>query len=410
MKKLIPVVSVPIYLKDIISSIWFSFFVKREKLLTVFKEKISHNIGFKYVRTFQSGYLSLYYLLLQIKNDKQNNEVIIPVYTCPSVYFAVKNSGLSPVFVDVELNTVNSPLKYIMNQISKKTTAIIVLHLFGCYSVNIEELRDLLSKLGREDIVIIEDMCQALGNIRAARNSEKQYGDYGILSFGRAKIISTINGGAIISNNSEILNIKAFKSRNSIIQNALLICKTFVYSISISPRFFKYTNVILKNKYLTDPYRLNDYKDINHSNNDELSSYQLSLGISMLERLDDFNWKRKINAKFYLKYFSNNPKFLIQPTRNNFYLRFSVVFRNDKDGELVKEYLTKRGVITSTVDYPLLSTINNFHASISSCSFPNASYIASNILTFPTHPSARMTDYTDLFDELLQILEKNENL
>jgi hypothetical protein len=70
--------------------------------------------------------------------------------------------------------------------------------------------------------------------------------------------------------------------------------------------------------------------------------------------------------------------------------------------------LLKNGIITSTVDYPLLSEINNYSASTFSREFYNASKIASNILTFPTHPDVKMLDYTNLFDELFKILSKRE--
>lgn len=407
MHKLIPTVGVPIYLKDITNSIWLSIFSKRKKLLEVFNKSISNNIAFKYVRTFQSGYLSLYHLLLKIKGNNLSGEIIIPVYTCPSVYFAVKNSDLIPIFIDAELSTINASLENIETKISKNTLAIIVQHIFGCYSVDIKNIRVLLRKLGREDIIIIEDMCQALGDISNLRSSDKQYGDYGILSFGRAKMISTVNGGALVSNNIEILDIKPNKNQNGFNKNLIIIIKSVIFSIIIKPYFFKIAHLILNKKRLADPYNLNDYKKIDHSNDDELTNYQLSLGINMLNRLDDFNSIRKTNAEFYIKYFNDESKYIIQPSVSNFYIRFSVLFKNPTDREYVKKILLNNGIITSIKDYPLLSTIHDFQASNFSSEFSNASLIESGIMTFPTHPGVRMKNYTYVFDELMQKMEEN---
>jgi len=404
---LIPTVSVPIYFKEITNTIWLSIFSKREKLLEVFKKNISNNIVFKYVRTFQSGYLSLYHLLVKIKGNNQSGEIIIPVYTCPSVYFAVKNSDLIPIFIDAELNTLNASLENIETKISKNTLAIIVQHIFGCYSVDIKNIRILLRKLGREDIVIIEDMCQALGDISNSRSSDKQYGDYGILSFGRAKMISTVNGGALVSNNLEILDIKSDKNQNGFNKNLIICIKSVIFSVIIKPYFFKIAHLILNKKRLADPYNLKDYMRIDYSNDDELTNFQLSLGINMLKRLGNFNSIRKSNAEFYIKYFNDESKYTIQPSVNNLYLRFSVLFKKADDREFVKDFLLNNGIITSIRDYPLLSTIHDFQASAFSDDFCNASLIECEILTFPTHPGVRMKDYTNLFDELMQRLEDN---
>ena len=128
----------------------------------------------------------------------------------------------------------------------------------------------------------------------------------------------------------------------------------------------------------------------------------------MLNRIHEFNLRRKENAKFYLKYFENNENYLVQPFVNNFYLRFAVIFKDKYDCEFIKNFLFKNGINTSTVNYPLLSKINNFKASTFSSEFCNASKIATNILTFPTHPEVKMLNYTKLFDELFEKLNKRD--
>ena len=118
------------FLKILLNLCILIFFLKRVTISEKFNKRISNITGFKYVRTFQSGYLALYHLLFKIKGDKKKCEIIIPVYTCPSVYYAVVNSGLIPVYIDSDLESFNSSLEYLKNKISKNTVAIMVLHVF----------------------------------------------------------------------------------------------------------------------------------------------------------------------------------------------------------------------------------------------------------------------------------------
>ena len=120
MQKLVPAVCVPINFKDIFKSLWSYISSTRTIINEKFENRISDITGFNYVRTFQSGYLALYYLLLQIKGRKVKGEIITPVYTCPSIHYAVVNAGLTPVYVDSDFDSFNTCFESVKNRISTK--------------------------------------------------------------------------------------------------------------------------------------------------------------------------------------------------------------------------------------------------------------------------------------------------
>lgn len=407
MKKLIPSACVPISLEDIKQVLLFLFFQNRSESRIKFHSIITNLTGFKYVRTFQSGYLALYFILQRIKETKKSGRVLVPVYTCPSVHYAVLNAGHTPVYVDADLENFNCSVESYKVLITPDTKVIIVCHLFGCLSVQIDELRLALGEMGREDIVIIEDMCQSLGNVNEMRQNTDQYADFGILSFGRAKMISTGNGGALLSFNRNLLSDVRELSQESIISNIQLFLKICAYAILIQPVVYNFAHRILGYKRSMDPYNLNDYRRINHDDLRQLCSLQVCLGLIMLNKLDSFNAKRKLNSRFYLGYFNNKSNYLVQPNTNNFYLRFAVIFRENMDVLYVQNYLNRNGIDTSTMNYPLLSEIVDYKAENNSKYFENASNIASNILTFPTHPNVDMSLFKEVFDDLLIVLERN---
>ena len=128
-----------------------------------------------------------------------NDEVIVPAYGFIATAGAVSSVGATPVFADIEYS-MNIDIEDIQKKITSKTKAIIVVHLFG-KAANIEKITEWAHERG---IYVIEDVAQAFG---AEINGNKlgTIGDVGCLSFQQNKIITTGEGGAIISNNNEII-------------------------------------------------------------------------------------------------------------------------------------------------------------------------------------------------------------
>lgn len=127
----------------------------------------------------------------------EGDEVIIQGYTCIVVPNAVIWSGAKPVYVDVDA-TLNLNPDLIEGQITKKTKAIIVQHTFGIPA----DMNTIQAIAQKHNLKLIEDCAHSLG-AEYEKKLVGTFGDIAFFSFGRDKIISSISGGAVYTQNSE---------------------------------------------------------------------------------------------------------------------------------------------------------------------------------------------------------------
>jgi perosamine synthetase len=126
------------------------------------------------------------------------DEVIVPNLTMIATPNAARMIGAVPVLVDIEAATLNIDITQVEASITARTKAVVHVSLNG-RSNNIEALLALCRKKG---IKLIEDSCQSLGSTNGGRHLGT-IGDIGTLSFSPPKIITTGQGGAIITNSDE---------------------------------------------------------------------------------------------------------------------------------------------------------------------------------------------------------------
>ena len=142
-------------------------------------------------------------------NLKKNSEVVIPVNTWISTAEAIVNNGLKPIFCDVNLSDYSICIDDLQKKITKRTKAIIVVHLYGIPS-NVEEIKKISSK---KDIKIIEDCAQAHGT-KLLNRHVGTFGNIGTFSFFPGKNLGGFgDGGAIITNSPRIYEY-ALRARN----------------------------------------------------------------------------------------------------------------------------------------------------------------------------------------------------
>lgn len=131
---------------------------------------------------------------------KEGDEVIMPSYTFVSTANAFVLRGATPVFVDIRFDTLNLDENLIIQAITPKTRAIVVVHYAG---VPCE--MDSIMKIAREkNLIVIEDAAQGLGS----KYKDKHLGtigDIGCLSFHETKNIISGEGGAILLNNEKFI-------------------------------------------------------------------------------------------------------------------------------------------------------------------------------------------------------------
>lgn len=141
---------------------------------------------------------SAFFLALQALDLPKGSEVILPAFTCVVIANPVLWAGLEPIYVDIDLKDFNPSISQYLEKITPRTKLILVQHTFGSV-VDVEKLRSELLKLGRSDIMIVEDLAHAFGGgYLDGTGALGTKADFAILTFGVEKVISTIRGGGII--------------------------------------------------------------------------------------------------------------------------------------------------------------------------------------------------------------------
>jgi CDP-6-deoxy-D-xylo-4-hexulose-3-dehydrase len=174
-----------------------------------FEKQWSEWLGVKYSVMVNSG-ASANYITMAITRELKGNagEVIVPPLGWVSDISSVINTGLTPVFVDIDIASMAITSENIKQAITEKTKAIVLVHCLGFNGLT----EDLLSLAKERDILLIEDCCEAHG---ATHNGDRvgSLGDMSCFSFYFGHHITTIEGGMISTNNYEIYQLaKLFRS------------------------------------------------------------------------------------------------------------------------------------------------------------------------------------------------------
>jgi perosamine synthetase len=159
-----------------------------------FEEKFARYCGVKNAIAVNSGTAALH-AALACAGIKSGDEVIVPTFSFFATASCVSMCGATPVFVDVDLNSFNISPERVAEAITKKTRAVIGVHLFG----QPFDLRPVQKICKDHDLALVEDAAQAHG----AQYHEKaigSFGNAGCFSFYPTKNMTTGEGGIITTN------------------------------------------------------------------------------------------------------------------------------------------------------------------------------------------------------------------
>ena len=171
------------------------------KITSNFEKEFSKYLGVKYAVMVNSGSSANLLSLFVAKysyNLKNGDEVIIPSICWSTSLWPIIQAGLKPVFVDVNLRDYNASLEEIIFKISKKTKAILLIHVLGT-SLKIDKLLKLTKK---KKIIIIEDTCESLGS-KFKNKYLGTFGNFGTFSFYYSHQITSGEGGMVVTNNKK---------------------------------------------------------------------------------------------------------------------------------------------------------------------------------------------------------------
>jgi len=177
-----------------------------------FEHSLADYCGIKHAAALSSGTAAIH-LALIILGIKPGDEVIASSFTFSATVNPIVYTGAIPVLIDSEPHTWNMDPDLLEKAIidrrswnsGRKVKAIIVVHLYGM-PANIERIMEIANKY---EIPVIEDAAEALGS-KFRGTQVGTFGKAGILSFNGNKIITTSGGGALISNDKEIIDRARF--------------------------------------------------------------------------------------------------------------------------------------------------------------------------------------------------------
>jgi len=149
-----------------------------------------------------SGTAALWMASLLMHKSKE--KVLLPAIVCPNVVYAVKMAGKRPVFADVLISDCTIDPELIEHSLKADSSigAIMAVHLYG-HGANMRLLREIAD---RHQVLLIEDVAQAMGGIGIEGELLGSLGDCAVFSFGKTKIIEVGEGGALITDNDKLAN------------------------------------------------------------------------------------------------------------------------------------------------------------------------------------------------------------
>jgi dTDP-4-amino-4,6-dideoxygalactose transaminase len=177
-----------------------------------FEESLARYCGVKHAAALSSGTAAIH-LALVILGVKQGDEVLVSSFTFSATVNPIVYQGATPVLIDSEPGTWNMDPELLEKAIKERRAqgaehrvkAIIPVHLYGM-PANMGEIMKIADKY---EIPVIEDAAEALGS-RFAGKAAGSFGRMAVLSFNGNKIITTSGGGALISNDNELVSKTRF--------------------------------------------------------------------------------------------------------------------------------------------------------------------------------------------------------
>lgn len=347
------------YVTESVKSTW----VRSGKYLDLFEEKFAEFCNTSYASAASSGTTALHLLLLAL-NIKQDDEVIVPDLTYVATANTVTYNGAKPVFVDVDKDIWTISPEKIEERITKKTKAIVVVHLYG-HPAEMDSINNIANKY---NIPVIEDACQAHG----ALYKDKKVGSLSkaaCFSFSGAKIITTGEGGMIVTNDKNL------------IQRVIDINNDFM---SRNKKFF-------------------------HSNigyNYRLTNLQAALGLAQLENINKLlNLKIK-NAGIYTSLLEDEQLIQLPPQKpwaKNVFWLYSVVLKKKNLRNRMIGYLDSKGIETR----PFFVPMHKLPMYKQIGDFSNTDYLSENGLSFPSGANLKQSEIEYICSEIKKFIKKN---
>jgi len=350
------------YLKVIWESRWLT---NNGEFVQLLEKKLKEYLKVKNLVLLSNGTLALH---LAIKALDIKGEVITTPFTFSATTNVILWEGLKPVFADIDPETFNIDPEDVRRKITDKTSAILAVHVYGnpCY---VEELQEIAEKY---NIKLIYDAAHAFG-VEYKNKSVLNYGDISTLSFHATKVFHTIEGGAIVVRDEDLLE-KLQLLRNHGIKSE--------------------EEVLLP------------------GTNAKMNEFQAIMGLCNLEYLDEKIRLRKERYEYYKEKLSDLPvKFQKIIASKYNYIYMPVCFRDVNERDRVYAELLKNGIKSRKYFYPLTTEFDYFKNKgvnlTEKYNLKVALDISRRVLCLPLYPDLEISDVDNIVSIIKELVKKD---
>ncbi|WP_304544140.1 DegT/DnrJ/EryC1/StrS family aminotransferase [Sulfurimonas microaerophilic] len=297
------------YVDEIYANGWIT---NNGPMVRELEKRLAEYLGVKNIVLVANGTLALEiaYRTLDIKGF-----AITTPFSFVATTSSLVTNGILPIFTDIDSHTLNIDPKNIEKLITPNTSAIVPVHIFGngCEVEVIEQIAK------EHNLKVIYDAAHAF-DVRFKGQSILNYGNISTLSFHATKLFHTIEGGALVINDDDLVE---------------------------------------KARYLIN-FGIENPESIPHlGTNAKMNEFEAAMGLCMLDELESINQKRKEVYEIYQKELDSFVEFQKQnenSTKN--YSYFPVMFENEKQLLKVQTALNKKEIFPRRYFYQSLDTLD----------------------------------------------------
>ena len=346
-------------LESVISSGWYLL----GQRLTNFEMAFGRYVGSKYSCGVHSGTDALT-LSLKALGIGPGDEVITTPLTAVYTVYAIAETGAKPILSDIDPATLNLDPKLISSKITKKTKAIIPVHLHG-FPADMPAFEE----FGTKKIAIVEDVAQALGATIEGK-MVGTYGKIGCYSFYPTKNLGAMGDGGMIVTDDE--------------------------SVSLEVKLLRQGGLTDRDNYLHERVSI-------HSRLDEIQSAILSV---KLKHLSSWLAKRREVANYYSQKMASFP-ITLPPSTSGFESSYHLYCIRTREREELQAYLREKE-IGSQVHYKTPVHLQPCFKNLGyrQGDFPEAEKAARELLSIPMHPYLEKYDQDEVIKTIGEYFEK----
>ena len=323
-------------------------------LVKLLEKRLATYLGVKNIVLVSNGTVALEiaYRTLGIEGD-----VITTPFSFVATTSSLVTNGINPIFSDIDKNTLNIDSRKIKKKISKKTQAIVPVHVFG-NPCNVEAIQEIAKK---NDLKVIYDAAHAFG-VKYKGKSILNYGDISTLSFHATKLFHSIEGGALVIHDDDLVQ-KARYLINFGIENAESIPEL--------------------------------------GTNAKMNEFEAAMGLCMLDEMNIVSDARKDVFNLYENELSGFVQFQElnkDASLNHSY--FPIILKDEEQLLIVQKELHKKKVFPRRYFYPSLDTLEYIEPK-QYCE--NSRDISNRILCLPLYPELEFDDQL----KIINIIKEN---